>query len=266
MVKGRVLVIAGSDSGGGAGIQGDVKTITSLGGYASTAITALTAQNTKTVSAIHSIPIDFINEQIKLVLTDLGADCIKIGMLNTKEVIEGVVEAIERYGKGIPIVSDTVMIAKGGAQLLADDAVESMKNLLLPMSTLITPNIPEAEVLTGRQISDFIEAGEAGKELLNYGSHAVLIKGGHLESSEIVDQLYIKGKSFKFESKRIETNNTHGTGCSLASACAIGMAQGLDIRAAVESAQKYVYEAIKTAPGFGFGFGPLNHCHTINEL
>ena len=262
MLKGRVLVIAGSDSGGGAGIQGDSKTITGLGGFATTAITALTAQNTQLVSAIHEVPVDFIKEQIRVIMTDIGADCIKLGMLHSIEVIEAVVEAIEAYATDIPIVSDTVMMAKGGAKLLANDAIKAFQTHILPISSLITPNIPEAEILSEQKISNSILAVEAGQKLLKYGSSAVLIKGGHLNHAKIIDQLLIDDKIHVFEGQRLKSRHTHGTGCAMASACATGIAQGLSIYDSVERAQKYVFKAILTAPGLGKGYGPLNHFHT----
>lgn len=259
------MIIAGSDSGGGAGIQGDIKTVIALGGFAATAITALTAQNTVTVSAIHEVPPSFVKEQIRVVMEDIGIDCIKLGMLHSVGVIEAVAQALNDYAKGIPVVADTVMMAKGGEKLLVDDAVETFKNIIIPISTLITPNIPEAEILACRKISDAFSASEVGKDLLRLGSKAVLMKGGHLNSNKIVDQLFFDEEKFVFENDRINTRHTHGTGCSLASACATGIAQGLKVQDAVKKAITYLLEAIKTAPGYGSGHGPVNHGHTFLE-
>ena len=263
--EGKVLIIAGSDSGGGAGIQGDIKTVIALGGFAATAITALTAQNTITVSAIHEVPPSFVKEQIRVVMEDIGIDCVKLGMLHSVGVIEAVEGALKDHAKGVPIVADTVMMAKGGEKLLIDDAVETFRKSILPISTLITPNIPEAEILTNRKISSPFSASEAAKDLLRLGPEAVLMKGGHLNSNKIVDQLFIDEEKFVFENERINTRHTHGTGCSLASACATGIAQGLKIEDAVKKAITYLLEAIRTAPGYGSGHGPVNHGHTFLE-
>lgn len=262
-MKGRVLIIAGSDSGGGAGIQADIKAVTALDGYAATALTALTAQNTCGVSAIHEVPADFIAEQIRVVLQDIGADCIKIGMLHRPEVIGAVADVLDAEGEGIPIVLDTVMIAKGGASLLEDAAVEALRERLLPRAFLITPNVPEAEVLAGRTIATAVEAAEAGRDLRRQGPDFVLMKGGHLSGEAVVDQLIGPEGTDRFESPRIDTRHTHGTGCTLASATAAGMAQGLSVRDAVVRARQYVLEAIRQAPGIGAGHGPLNHAHTF---
>ncbi len=255
---GRVLVVAGSDSGGGAGIQGDIKTITVLGGYASTAITALTAQNTQGVFGIHEVPVAFLEQQMRLVLEDIGADCIKTGMLHSAEVIETVANVLADYPE-IPLVLDPVMVAKGGAPLLQQQALEALKTRLIPRAAVITPNIPEAELLLG---GEKIRAGEltkAAKALLLLGSQAVLLKGGHLEGEQVTDKLVSHANSQAFASVRINTLHTHGTGCTLASAIATGIAQGLELPDAVERARDYVHEAIRTAPGLGKGHGPLNH-------
>jgi len=266
-MTGRVLIVAGSDSGGGAGIQADIKAVTALGGYAMTAITALTAQNTQGVHAIHDVPSDFVGEQMRVVLGDIGADCIKIGMLHRAEIIETVVTVLAEMAPGVPVVADPVMVAKGGASLLADAAQDALKSVLLPVATLITPNIPEAEVLTGKHISTVDEMTHAAEALLERGPQAVLVKGGHLESTEtLCDVLVTADSSWAFEAERIDTPNTHGTGCTLASAIACGLAQGLAMPDAVARAQAYVLEAIRTNPGFGTGHGPLNHAHTVSEF
>jgi len=262
-LKGRVLIIAGSDSGGGAGIQADIKAVTALEGYAATALTALTAQDTRGVSAIHEVPVDFIAEQIRVVLKDIGADCIKIGMLHKPDVIGTVADALADEGEGVPVVLDTVMIAKGGASLLEEAAVGALRERLLARAVLITPNIPEAEVLAGRTITTAAEAAETGEDLRRLGPDFVLMKGGHLGGETVVDQLIGPEGTERFESPRIDTRQTHGTGCTLASATAAGIAQGMPVGDAVARARSYVIEAIRQAPGFGSGHGPLNHAHTF---
>ena len=266
-MKGRVLIVAGSDSGGGAGIQADIKAVTALGGFAMTAITALTAQNTQGVHGIHAIPPEFIAEQMKVVLSDLGADCIKIGMLHSPDVINAVCDVIESDAPGIPVVVDPVMVAKGGAALLQQEAVETMKARMLPKATVLTPNLPEAGVLAGFDVSDRESAVRAAVALAKLGPQAVLMKGGHMEGDTLIDLLFA-GETLveAFEGKRIDTPHTHGTGCTTASATAAGLAQGLSLRDAVARARRYVFEAIRTAPGYGSGHGPLNHGHTVTEF
>jgi hydroxymethylpyrimidine/phosphomethylpyrimidine kinase len=260
-VRGRVLIVAGSDSGGGAGIQADIKTITALGGYAATAITALTAQNTLGVFGIHGVPAPFVALQMRLVLEDLGADCIKIGMLHRADVVEAVCAVLAAQGQGVPVVVDPVMVAKGGDILLTSEAMTAVKERLLPLATIATPNLPEAASLSGAPGQD--PAVLAGA-VLALGPDAVLVKGGHGAGSTVVDIFAGKdGTARRFESARIDTQHTHGTGCTLASAIATGLAQGLEPVAAVERARAYVLEAIRTAPGFGRGHGPLNHGHAI---
>ena len=262
-MKGRVLIIAGSDSGGGAGIQADIKAVTCLGGFAATAITALTAQNTQGVFGIHSVPTEFIRQQIALVLTDIGADCLKTGMLSSAAIIDAVADELAAQAQSIPLVVDPVMVAKGGAALLQDEAVASLRIRLLPRATLLTPNLPEAEVLTGLSIIDPDGMERAGTALLDLGPKAVLVKGGHLDGDVVTDLLVWQGGSARFSGPRIATRSTHGTGCTLASAIATGLAQGLAMEPAVARARAYVRKAIETAPGFGTGHGPLNHGHTV---
>ncbi len=263
-MNGRVLIVAGSDSGGGAGIQADIKTVTMLGGYAATAITALTAQNTRGVHDVLAVPPAFIARQMEVVLEDIGADCIKTGMLHSAEVIEVVVRTLERRGRGIPMIVDPVMVAKGGASLLAPDAVSAVKLRLIPAAALITPNAPEAEALTGVPVASVDDLGRAADVLLALGASAVLVKGGHLAGETVVDLLRTAdGDEWRFESERIESRNTHGTGCTLASGIAAGVAEGLRLSDAVERARQYVLEGIRTAPGFGTGHGPLNHAHPL---
>lgn len=263
-MKGRVLIVAGSDSGGGAGIQADIKAVTALGGFAMTAITALTAQNTLGVHGIHDVPADFVARQMELVLDDIGADCIKIGMLHRADVIEAVVETLAAKAKGVPVVADPVMVAKGGHALLAEAAETALREKVIPMATMITPNLPEAEVLTGYHIRTPDDMKAALKGFTELGANAVLLKGGHLEGDEIVDLLRdTDGNVTAFRDTRIDTLNTHGTGCTLASSVACGIAQGLSMQDAVARARAYVRAAIASNPGFGHGHGPLNHAVTV---
>jgi hydroxymethylpyrimidine/phosphomethylpyrimidine kinase len=265
-LRGRVLIVAGSDSGGGAGIQADIKAVTALGGYAATAITALTAQNTLGVHGVFPVDPEFIEAQMVAVLDDIGADCVKTGMLGVAPVIETVAAVLERRAAGIPLVVDPVMVAKGGARLLAPEAVDALKTRLLPRARLATPNIPEAEALLGRAIGGPGEMEAAARALLDLGPEAVLLKGGHLEGERVVDVLAEGDRIRRFEGPRIATRHTHGTGCTLASAAAQGLAQGMELAAAVARARAYVLEAIATAPGFGAGHGPLNHGHTVRPF
>ena len=255
--RGRVLIIAGSDSGGGAGIQADIKTVTALGGYAATAITAVTVQNTLGVSAVHPIPQEIVEAQARAVLDDIGADAIKTGMLGERSVVEAVARVLSEVD--VPVVVDPVMIAKGGAALLDPDALAALRALLLPLAALLTPNAAEAETLTGLEVATFDGQRRAGEALLQAGARAVLIKGGHVPGPRVVDLLVTPEGETTFEGPRLDTRNTHGTGCTLASACAVGIAQGLDLSEAVARAVAYTAEAIARAPGFGAGHGPLDH-------
>ena len=265
LMKGRVLICAGSDSGGGAGIQADIKTVTALGGFATTAITALTAQNTMGVSSIIEVPINFLLEQISVVLSDLGADCIKTGMLHNAQVIEAVSEAIEKDGGKKYLVVDPVMVAKGGHELLELSALHALKSHMIVRADLLTPNIPEAELLTGLEISDIDTMRRAAYAILEMGSKAVLLKGGHLKDETLTDILVTKDAEKTYSGPRLLTKHTHGTGCSMASAVATGIAQGDTLEMAVQRAKAYVFTAIKTAPQFGKGHGPLNHAHTVMQ-
>ena len=268
-MAGRVLIVAGSDSGGGAGIQADIKTVTALGGYAMTAVTALTAQNTRGVFSIHDVPADFVAEQMRVVLSDIGADCVKVGMLHTPDVIEAVCDVLEAEaaagGRRVPIVVDPVMVAKGGESLLAPEAMASLKARMIPLADVLMPNVAEAEALTGLTLRGPDDAGPAARKLAASG--AVLLKGGHLPGATVIDILAVDGEIVEvFESPRIDTPHTHGTGCTLASATATGLAQGMAVRDAVARARRYVHEAILTAPGLGHGHGPLNHAHTVGSF
>lgn len=263
---GRVLIVAGSDSGGGAGIQADIKTVTALGGYAATAITALTAQNTVGVHAIHEVPADFIQRQMEVVLDDIGADAVKIGMLHRAEVIEAVCGVLKRKASGVPVVVDPVMVAKGGASLLKPDARAALRRNLLLEATVLTPNLPEAEELVGTRIPDLDAMRAAAASLLTSGPGAVLLKGGHLSGKFVHDVLATPEGVETFEDARIESRDTHGTGCTLSSAIATGLAQGLALRDAVIRARAYVRAAILAAPGLGKGHGPLGHGHTVKAF
>lgn len=262
---GKVLIIAGSDSGGGAGIQADIKTVTALGGYAMTAITALTAQNTRGVHGVHAVPPAFLQKQIDAVMDDLGADALKTGMLHDAQTIECVVELAEGPGRGIPLVVDPVMVAQSGAQLLDPGAVECLRERLLPRATLLTPNLPEAEVLLRQHIPGVDDMEDAARALQSMTGGAVLLKGGHLPGDSIVDVLAGPEDVRVYRHARIHTHHTHGTGCTLASAIAVALAQSMSLEAAVEQARHYLLEAIRTAPGFGGGGGPVNHCHTVDR-
>ena len=263
-MRGRVLVVAGSDSGGGAGIQADIKTVTALGGFAATAITALTAQDTTGVHGVHPVPLGFLRLQMERVLADLGADVVKTGMLADAATIELVCDVLTERAPGTPLVVDPVMIAKGGQSLLAAGAIDTLKRRLLPLAALMTPNLPEAEALAGLPIRDVAGMRHAAAALLTLGTPAVLLKGGHLEGPTVVDLLATESGIEEFASPRIATRHTHGTGCTLASAIATGVAQGMGLADAVTRARRYVHRAIATAPGFGAGHGPLNHAVTVD--
>ena len=263
-MDGRVLIVAGSDSGGGAGIQADIKAVTALGGFAMTAVTALTAQNTQGVHGIFGVETSFIAQQMRVVLDDLGADCLKTGMLHSVEVIETVVETLTDIGVDVPLVADPVMVAKGGARLLDDGAHTALKSLLIPRASLLTPNAPEAAALTGIAVEDEDGQRRAGERLLELGAAAALVKGGHIEGPDVVDLLVTPDETIRFADPRIETRHTHGTGCTLASAIAAGLAQRMELANAVARARIYVRQAIAAAPGFGHGHGPLDHGVTFD--
>ena len=263
-----VLVIAGSDPSGGAGIQADLKTLTSFGVYGMTAITALTEQNTRGVSGIFEIPLDFVIKQINCCLSDIGANAVKIGMLHNKKLINGVYEALienEIIGnKNIKIVLDPVMVAKGGHRLLQEDAVTSLKNFIKNTNPVLTPNIPEAEILTGVKINNLADMKTAGKKIIDLGAKFVVLKGGHMKQPIMSDLLIGKEVLDQLDTKKIKTNNTHGTGCTMASALTAGLAKSLGIKEAFRKAHFYVKEAIITSPRFGNGNGPINHSFNIN--
>ncbi|HYH18129.1 MAG TPA: bifunctional hydroxymethylpyrimidine kinase/phosphomethylpyrimidine kinase [Azospirillum sp.] len=265
-MKGRVLIVAGSDSGGGAGIQADIKAVSALNGYAATAITALTAQNTTGVYGIFPIDPAFVAQQMRVVLEDIGADAIKVGMLASAEVIEAVTGEYEERAINVPLVVDPVMVAKGGHALLENEAELTLKKRLLPLADLVTPNVPEAEALADIEIRDLADMRRAAQLIRTFGPKAVLLKGGHMEGELVQDLLLTEDGEEVFESPRVHTPHTHGTGCTLASAIATGLAQGLGVRDAVARARAYLVQAILTAPGIGHGHGPLNHLHTVRPF
>ena len=258
-MRGRLLIVAGSDSGGGAGIQADIKTCTALGGFAMTAVTALTAQNTLGVHGVYPVPPGFIADQMRVVLRDIGADAVKTGMLHDAEVVEAVAETLAREAPDTPLVVDPVMVAKGGQALLQADAVEAVRRSMLPRATLLTPNLPEAAALLEGGAPDW----PAWAAL---GVGAVLLKDGHGEGPRVRDRLLSADGETVFEHERLDTRHTHGTGCTLASAAATGLAQGLDLVRAVRRAGDFVHAAIRSAPGFGRGHGPLDHRLTVRNF
>jgi hydroxymethylpyrimidine/phosphomethylpyrimidine kinase len=262
-MKGRVLVIAGSDSGGGAGIQADIKAITALGAYAATAVTALTAQNTLGVHGVIEVPPAFVALQARTALADLGADAIKTGMLGSAAVVETVAALVAEMAPGLPLVVDPVMVAKGGQRLLDPAALAALRTSLLPRASLLTPNIPEAEALTDLAVATVDDMRRAADALLASGVPAVLLKGGHLSGASVVDILATADGEQRLERPRIATRHTHGTGCTLASAVASGLAQGMALAESVARARAYVQAAIEQAPGFGGGHGPLNHMPSL---
>lgn len=259
-MTGRVLVVGGSDSGGGAGIQADIKTLTALGVYAASAVTAVTAQNTLGVLGVVEIDADFVARQMEVVLTDLGADAIKTGMLGSERVVCAVARAWARFAPSIPLIVDPVLAATDGTPLLDAGARAALTSELVARAALVTPNAPEAEALTGVAVRCVDDLSRAADRLLALGASAALIKGGHLEGETVVDLLRTAdGGQMRFESPRLSTTSTHGTGCTLASAIAAGVAEGWTLSDAVARAHDFVSAAMRSAPGLGAGFGPLGH-------
>lgn len=258
----RVLTIAGSDSGGGAGIQADLKTFSALGCYGMSVITALTAQNTKGVTGIHAVPPSFAGEQLEAVFSDIGADAVKIGMLYSAELIETVAGQLVKHGAQ-KIVLDPVMVAQSGDKLLRDDAIEAIKTHLMPLSAVVTPNLPEAAVLLNQDLLGSEDMYAAAKSLAQFGSRSVLIKGGHLEDNNSTDLLYLakEDRVQELKGERIETLNNHGTGCTLSSAIAAYLARDNDIETAVQKAKQYISKAIRAGARYrlGHGHGPVHH-------
>jgi hydroxymethylpyrimidine/phosphomethylpyrimidine kinase len=257
--RGRVLIVAGSDSGGGAGIQADIKTVTALGGYAATVVTALTIQNTLGVSGVVATPMKAVRAQMEAVLKDIGADALKTGMLGDRALVEMLAEAFADLAPETPRVIDPVMVATSGDVLLPREAVDAVRRLMVPEAAVVTPNAPEAEVLTGKSVDTLDGQRRAADRLLEMGAKAALVKGGHVPGDTIVDVLATQDGEHFFDGPRIETKATHGTGCTLASGIAAGIARGLSLRDAVALSRAYLVEAIRRAPGLGQGNGPVDH-------
>ncbi len=263
------MTIAGSDSGGGAGVQADLKTFAALGVYGTSVLTAITAQNTLAVTAAHEIPTDIISAQIDAVVSDIGADSVKTGMLSSREIIECVTASLKDAEKKYPdmpglrhLVVDPVMVAKSGDSLLREEAVGSLRDLLLPMAAVVTPNIPETETLTGLTIVTDEDVRKAAQAIVAMGAASVVVKGGHREGP--ATDVYFDGRDFReFTAPRFETVNTHGTGCTFASAVAAGLAKGLEAEDAVGQAKEFVTEAIRRSFPIGQGHGPLNHFYKL---
>ena len=251
------MSIAGSDSGGGAGVQADMKTFSALGVYGASTLTAITAQNTVAVTAVHELPVELIAAQIDAVVTDIGVDAVKTGMLSSSAIVETVARELERHGIE-NLVVDPVMVAKSGDPLLRDEAVESVRTRLLPLAALVTPNVPEAETLTGLKIESDDDVREAARRIVAMGARTVVVKGGHRDGP--ATDLFFDGAEFtEFTSERFDTVNTHGTGCTFASAAAAGLAQGKPLLEAVALAKEYVTEAIRNSYPLGRGHGPVHH-------
>lgn len=260
-----ILTIAGSDCSGGAGIQADIKTISALGGYAASAITAITVQNTCGVTGIHPVPASYVKAQIEAVMTDINPAAIKIGMINDVEIVSAIASCIKKYNPKF-VVFDPVMVSTSGCKLIEDKAIDAIKNELIPLSTIITPNLSEAKVLTGDKIGNAESMIVAGKKILDYGCHSVLIKGGHLEGNDMCDVLCVKGEDtpYIYKADKITSNNTHGTGCTLSSAIATYLALGHTLQEAIKLAKDYVHKGISSGKDvcIGHGHGPLNHFHS----
>ncbi len=250
------LTIAGSDSGGGAGIQADLKTFAVLGVHGTSAITAITAQNTTGVTDILELPTSLIREQIAVVVDDIGVHAAKTGMLSSAAIIATVADAVERYGIG-NLVVDPVMVAKGGAKLLRDDAVTAMRDLLMPLAAVVTPNLPEAQVLLGREITTLDERRRAARDLVAMGARSAVVKGGHAEG-DVVDVFFDGKQLIELSAERIETPNTHGSGCVFSAAITAGIALGMEPLEAVRRAKKFITQAIANSIEIGHGHGPVN--------
>ena len=265
----KVLTIAGSDSGGGAGIQADLKTISALGCYGTTAITAVTVQNTLGVSNIHPVPVDIVKEQIESVLSDIGTDAVKIGMLHSANIIKTVKSVLQRYVPGI-IVLDPVMVAASGDKLIEDNTIEVMIKELFPLATVITPNLDEAAIIAGIPIKTPEDMIRAAKKILSYGSRSVLVKGGHLPGEKLFD-IFLTNKDsgpLIMENKKIQSHNIHGTGCTLSSAIASLLAKGESLEQAIKKGIVYVHTAIERGKNYktGKGHGPVNHFFALKKL
>lgn len=252
----RALTIAGSDSGGGAGIQADLKTFAALGVYGMSAITAITAQNTRGVFAVHDVPVDVVEAQIDAVVEDIGVDAAKTGMLSSPAIIEAVAGRVRHFG--LRLVVDPVMVAKGGETLLVPEAVATLRTVLLPLAEVVTPNLPEAEALSGGRITSLADMRAAARAIAALGPRSVVVKGGH-GTDEPVDVFYDGAHVIELHAERIETRHTHGTGCTFSAAIAAFLAQGIGMEQAVRQAKAYITGAIGHAPGIGHGHGPVAH-------
>lgn len=264
-----ILTIAGSDCSGGAGIQADIKTISALGAYAASAITAITVQNTLGVTGIHPVPPEYVKGQIEAVMTDIRPRAVKIGMINDVKIVEVIADAIQKFRPRF-VVFDPVMVSTSGCKLIEDDAITALTTRLMPLATLITPNLSEAQVLTGITVNDRQSMQAAAQELLKLGSQAVLVKGGHLEGGRMYDLLQVRNESepHLFAADKVNSSNTHGTGCTLSSAIATYLALGNPLVTAVEKAKQYVWQGILTGKDvhIGEGHGPLNHFHSPQAM
>ena len=254
------MTIAGSDSGGGAGIQADLKTFQALGVYGASTLTAITAQNTLGVRAVHEIPVSVIADQIDAVVEDIGVDAAKTGMLSSAEIIATVADRVRHWGLQARLVVDPVMVAKSGDRLLREDAVEALRRELLPLAAVLTPNLPEAEVLVGGRLESEADIREAARAIVALGPRAVVMKGGHRHASDTADDVLFDGREFHvFSAERVDTPNTHGTGCTFSAAIAAQLALGADVVEAVRRAKAYLAEAIRRAWPLGGGHGPVAH-------
>ena len=257
----KAWTIAGSDSGGGAGIQADLKTFAALGVYGTSALTAITAQNTLGVTGVQELTPDMVGAQIDAVISDIGTDAVKTGMLSNSRIIQVVADKVAEHSLS-NLVVDPVMVAKGGDPLLQEEAVDALRTLLVPLALVVTPNLPEASVLVGYQVETLEQARQAARDIVAMGSRSVVVKGGHLHG-DAVDVFYDGSDFREFSSPRIETTSTHGTGCTFASAIAAGLAKGMAVEEAVSQAKEYVTEAIRKSFPVGSGHGPLNHFHAL---
>ena len=257
----RAMTIAGSDSGGGAGIQADLKTFAALGVYGTSALTAITAQNTLGVTAVLELPPELVAAQIDAILSDIGADAVKTGMLANSRIIQVVADKAKEYGFS-NLVVDPVMVAKGGDRLLQEEAVDALRSLLIPIATVVTPNLPEAAVLVRRSVESLEDARQAARDIVAMGAQSAVVKGGHLEGDAV--DVYYDGRELReFTAVRVDTTSTHGTGCTFASAIAAGLARGMALEYAVGGAKEYVTEAIRNAFPIAGGHGPLNHFYKL---
>jgi hydroxymethylpyrimidine/phosphomethylpyrimidine kinase len=256
----KALTIAGSDSGAGAGIQADLKTFSALGVYGSTVITAITAQNTLGVTAVHEIPTDIVAAQLDAVLEDIGADAAKTGMLSSAAIIETVASGVRRH-RIDRLVVDPVMVAKSGDRLLREDAISALRETLLPLAFIVTPNAQEAEVLCGRPVRNEEEMREAARIIHGFGARYVVVKGGHVEGDQVVDLLFDGAHFERFALPRVATPHTHGTGCTFSAAIAAFLARGLDVSTAVWEAKQYLHRALEAAFAIGRGRSPVHHFH-----